>query len=80
MQRRRWPRLSGRMSRKATRTGVERTMNEAGDTSSGLMSEDVDGGGFKGSNGSKVDEIMQKGHDDVGGAEGSNMADDLLEM
>jgi hypothetical protein len=40
------------MSRKATRTGVERTTKDAGDTSSGLMSEDVDGGGFKGSKGS----------------------------
>jgi hypothetical protein len=40
------------MSRKATRTGVERTMNEAGETSSGFMSEDVDGGGFRGSKGS----------------------------
>lgn len=67
------------MSRKATRIGVERTMKDAGDMSSGLMSEDVAGGGFKGSKGSKTEEIVQKGHD-VGGAEGSNMVDYNVEM
>lgn len=54
-------------------------MKDAGDTSSGLMREDVDGGGFKGSKGSKTDEIVQNGHD-VGGAEGSNMVDYNVEI
>lgn len=67
------------MSRKATRIGVERTMKDAGDTSSGLMREDVAGGGFKGSKGSKTEEIVQNGHD-VGGAEGSNMVDYNVEI